>query len=122
MTLASQMASDVSSVFLNTEEHAEAVTRVPVSGGSASVLAVWEPDEYQSIAGPRVDMSAGRRVERTGRLFISSTQTALLTDTWTINGETWLPEKVGSSDFGCKIVFVKREDLQRTEKSGGTLR
>lgn len=120
MTLRSQILADVSTVFLNQEDFAESVTRYP--GGqspSASVVAIWEPEDYFTNTGPAVDHSIGQKIPRRGRLFVSASQTATQSDTWEIAGELWQTEKLGTAADGLRIVYLRRDDLIRREQAGG---
>ncbi len=47
MTLASQMQTDVSSVFLDTEEHAEAASYTPSGGVATDITIIVEREIYE---------------------------------------------------------------------------
>lgn len=117
MTLASQMAADVGAVFLNTDEHAQSVTYTGPSSGAASssVTVIFEPEEQaESTNEPKPMESRGKEQERRARLFLASSDTVAVEGTFTIGGETWVVESVGSVLAGMRSVSIVRRDQQRT--------
>lgn len=103
-TLKAQIASDVSAVFLNEEEHADSVTRYPLGDTAAGepVTAIWEEDDPQQL------LKSGKESERMGTLSIAEDQTADDRDRWLINSEIWDAVTVGRIEEGMKTVRVKR--------------
>ena len=113
-TLKEQIASDVSSVFLNTDEHADSITRYPLGDTAAGepVTGIFEEDD------PKQLLQAGREIERMGTLHISEYQTADGRDRWKINDEIWDAESVGRIEDGMKTVRLRRiiEEFRNTTR------
>jgi len=123
MTLADQMASDVTNVFLITDEHAVEVTRVPASGSSVTgIPAIWEPeDSKMRSAQNEVTHDTGKSLVWRGRLYLSSSLTVAETDQWTIDGETWQCVEIGKPSGGMLAIDLQRKQRTQTNKSSGML-
>ena len=123
MTLADQMASDVSDVFLNTDEHAETITRVPASGDPVTgIAAVWEPEDSRMRAAQNdVVHDSGKALVWRGRLYVSSDLTVAETDSWTIDGENWECMEIGKPSGGMLAIDLQRKDRKHTNRSSGKL-
>lgn len=121
MTLASQMETDVADVFLNTDEHAQTVTRV-AGGVSTSVNAVWEPMESQSdTTGPEVTHETGKALVWRGRLYVASSQTVAETDEWTIDGETYQCVEIGKPSGGMRVIHLQNKKRVHTNQGSRVL-
>lgn len=122
-TLDDMMEEDIAAVFLDTDEHAEAISYTPVGGVLRSISAIVEFDEQILTS----DFSDGRGAAKTARLFIAHNDTdgvaspvegdaVTLADssTWKVKGQ---PD---SDNFGgCWLTIVRWE---QTEKSGRNFR
>lgn len=106
MTLASQMLSDVSSVFLNTDEHAAAYAYTKRSGSTGTVDGVWELDEV-----PNLELTRGEENCHTGKLHVAATTTLKRDDVVTINSQAWTIAGVGAVNAGMQTITLKRQDV-----------
>lgn len=89
MTLKTQIAADVLTVMLNTNEFADDGTYTPHGGEAKSITGVFTEEMPETRDGPD-----GLYDVRTARLFISTNATSGIAapakgDTWTLNGEIW---------------------------------
>lgn len=113
-SLKDQIAADVSSVFLNTGEFADQVTRYPLGDTAAGkpVIGVFEEDDPQEL------LKSGKEIERMGTLHIAEDQEADSRDRWKINEEIWDAESVGRIEEGMKTVRLKRivEEYRNTTR------
>ena len=108
MTLKQQMAADIAGVFLNTDEHADSITRY-IQGSESnteSVDAVF--DEKDSSR----DEQRGEDNVRRACLYLDPDQETTVDDGWLIEGNRWETVSEGS-DGGMKVVQIQRVDEQR---------
>lgn len=115
MTLKSQMAADIDAVFLNTDEHADSVTRYIVGSTSntESVTVVFEPQSSQR------DTQRGQENVRTALLYMNAGQSTDSGDGWLIDGERWEHHDYHSDNInGMKIVEIVRHDRDQTDRAG----
>lgn len=105
MTLADQMLSDVSTVFLNTDEHAGTYTyTAPRTGTTSSVVGVWDIDET-----PNLEVTRGLENILTGKLLVDEAETIKKDGSFSINGETWQVESVGGENVGMRTIVLTRQ-------------
>lgn len=104
-TLAELMLTDVSDVFLNTNEHAATYTyTAPRTGTTTSVTGVWSVDET-----PNLDVTRGVENCMSGELLVASSVSVLRSGTFSINGETWNVERVGPVNVGMRVLSLTRQ-------------
>lgn len=114
MSLATQIQSDVSDVFLNTSDFAESVTRYPLgaTGSPESVTAVFaERDASQ-------DTTRGDDNNRTATIHVASSVDADPRDTWLINSEVWETTAVKGSGDGMAVIELRKRERMRTRPVG----
>lgn len=104
MTLSSLISSDVSSVFLNTGEFAETVTRYARGSASSqtSLTAVV------SLEQPDFESSRGRGFEIRGAAMFASTVTLNQADALIVRGERYEVRTVKPAAFGIIEVTLVR--------------
>lgn len=110
MTLKSLITSDVTSVFLNTDEFAERVTRYPCGdrvGGGFSVTGVFEEQE------PAKDTSRGQANVRRGTLHVAAGTDVSDNDSYLINSELWQLESWGRTDSAMMALELVRHEEHR---------
>lgn len=121
MTLREQMESDVSSVFLNTDEHAETVTYTPKNGTARSVTVIIDED------GSLTDLDGNRIGKNVAQVFAERSESGIPTpalgDTiaLTRNGISFLLSYAGiftdADEFGWWLTF----NVSRTERISGNV-
>ena len=105
-TLKDLMASDVTDVFLDTDEFAEQVIRYAggnVNGRAVTLLAVvtWHPTV--------TDYSSGRATERTGELMVAAGDTWKVTDAVKIGTQMVQVQTIGPEQYGKQTIgFIQR--------------
>lgn len=124
MTLADQIVSDVSDVFLKTDEHAETVTHYPqddrLNGVSRTALVFL--DEEDDAGGDVMDRS-GERIHRQCLLELPASVTvnceneARRHDTFLIGGELWRAHRIRGRDAGAQTVELRRNEQITTKRS-----
>lgn len=119
MTLSSLITSDVSGVFLNTDDFAETVTHWPlgVSANAASVTAVFIEGQGGS-EDPRRDLSRGEEVVHRARLYVPSGTSTDERDIWVVNSVQWQTLAVGPTEGGMTTVQLQRNDRERRTGRG----
>lgn len=118
MTLKAQMAADVDSVFLNTDDFAATIQQQPagVVANEIDVVAIFIP------ADPMRDDDRGEGEIHRGELYLADSVTVHLDDTWTINAQTWKTERNGDVEDGMRCVRVVRRDPIYTTHPGRAVR
>jgi len=112
VTLASQMSSDVTGVFLDTEDHAVSVIRRPARGGNTSdIVGVFDVTESE------VDVMNGKRVIHKAKLECAASAVIENEDTLTVGAEIWTVHAVGPANVGMKCVQLQRVE-QKHQGSG----
>lgn len=115
MTLASQIISDVTDVFLNSDEFAESVSYTPFGSSAKSINAVVEYEETVESS-PQID---GRGRVKRARMYISTDATDGVAtptnkDTVEINSADWNVVGSPESDAGMWVLSIER--FESTEK------
>ena len=112
MTLASQMLSDVTSVFLNSDEHAETVTRTPYNGGApTSFLAIVD------VLETTLDEKSGKQELRRASMMFASSVTINIDDTITYGGVVLIVKTVSLASVGMKTAMLTRS-VKRSQQAG----
>lgn len=101
----------------------EDVVRVPVTGEQEDLVGIWKEysEDLLSANHPQRELNEGERVERHGLLCVPRTQTVLRTDEWSILGELWQVQRIGSKFGGWRELYLQRDDKVRTTKPGRKL-
>jgi len=109
MTLKTDMAADLSTVFFNTDEFAEAATLTPKGGSAKTINIVCEEESLssQSIFPPGDVMTI--LVQYTDH------NTPLLGDTYTINSVTWYHNQVLSGGRGEGVWHIEVSRSKRKQ-------
>lgn len=122
-TLAEQIEADVSSVFLNTDEFAESVTR--------HVAGIADAETDVSATGVFIEDAADRQYEtgdqivRMATLQIAETVTVADRDAWTIRSQRWdicNGEYGQRVDGGMRTIRLKRVEKIQTSRGERMLR
>lgn len=118
MTLASQIVSDVETVFLNTDDFAEEITHYPLGEllSETTITAIVDlTDEIKSPASggsvkedPRGP--AGQRIYRNCRLHVAATLSIDDRDKFLINDQTWSVKRIAGRDSGMLVVWLTRAE------------
>lgn len=106
MTLAEQIVSDATSVFLNTDDFAESVTLLRSDSSVETVTAIADvfPQEWNEF---------DKVWEQRGFVEVLSTTPAERADKWEVGGVVFKVEKLGADRRG-----MRRIDLIRQVKTG----
>ena len=106
MTLSEQVVADVATVFLNTDDFAETVTRIASDGTRDGFTAI--ADTFQE------EWNEFDKVwEQRGFVELASTVTVSRSDKWDVNSKEFKVEKIGDDRHG-----MIRIDLIRHVKTG----
>jgi hypothetical protein len=102
MTLASQIASDVSAIFLELDDFAVQMRRY-VGGDSANQVVftgiiTWQATTYEE--------DRGRGTRRRGEILVADSVDVAVTDSILIGTDLAQVEAVGQSQDGAKTVYV----------------
>lgn len=116
MTLASQLVSDVSSVFLETDDFATSVTQYPlgVVANAVTLTAVFDQDDDNGQPGH--DSMFGNRLMRQARLELAATVTVTCgethreRDTFLIAGILWGAVRIIGRDSAMQTILVEYQD------------
>ena len=112
MTLASQMLSDVTSVFLNSDEHAETVTRTPYNGGApTSFLAIID------VLETTLDEKSGKQELRRASMLCASSVVVNIQDTIKVGTVNCLVKSVSLASVGMKTCMLTR-GVKTSEQAG----
>jgi hypothetical protein len=117
MTLASQIVSDVPTVFLNTDDFAETVTYYPRGRAKLSIAADVRRREDTRVTG--FDDGRSKKKEATIHIQSSAVDSAI-GDRITFDGVTW--EVVGRSQRGGGMQTLELASVESVEKSPGDRR
>lgn len=103
MTLATQIDTDVSAVFLQTDDFAERVIHYPNGREDQAVrvtaLVTWTPEQQE--------FSRGRANLRRGELLLDSTGlTVTVKDGWRIDSWRYDTESVSTDQYGAVTVKI----------------
>lgn len=105
MTLADQMASDVTDVFLNTDEHATSFTYTPPLGGTpGSVTGIWELGETKV----EKDHQGNVEVVHPATLLVESGEVFAREGILTVANESWPVTVVGKDNAGMRVIQFER--------------
>jgi hypothetical protein len=124
LTLKQQMTADVSAVFLDTDEHAEAVIHYPAGNlaAPATVNAVVDRDSESSSGlagdGSQIDTRAAVKIRRSAVLEMSASVTVTETSgshqaspsLFEFDGHRWRAVRVLERDDDLQLVLVTRLD------------
>lgn len=103
MSLASQMLSDVQSVFLNTKDLATTMYRQPARGGSQTpFVGVFD------LRDSTVDTTNGKRIVHKADVYCESSTVVANEDVITVGSDCWTVSAVGAAVNGMKTVQVQR--------------
>jgi len=116
MTLKEQMSADVSAVFLNTNEFAQAVTYTPSGGGGSSINAVFDES-----ADPSYEEDGKIKIRR-GTLVISIADVSAPAhgDAVTVSSEAWEVLSITWKDAYMASLELRR--IETIERSAPTHR
>lgn len=112
MTLASQMLDDVSGVFLNTDEHAETVTRTPRAGGSTTSFTA-----IVDVLETTLDEKSGKQEIRRATMLCASSVTVAIEDTIAVGGVNLMVKSVSLASVGMKTCQLTR-GVKKSEQAG----
>ena len=119
MDLADQMNDDVSSVFLNTSEHAESVTFLAVGKTPVTISAIINREEGALVIGA----PDGQLLTRRAVLYISTDSTDGIEnitekDVLYFDGRQWkLMERPQNDGYGMQMVRVVEHTRQEISRS-----
>lgn len=127
MTLAAQIVSDATDVFLNTEDFAEAVTHITYGGTATSRTAIFFRDTEQDDpftnrddlreSGSAVRDDRGIRIRKQGILELPTSVAVDDRDTFIIDGTTWSVVRIANGrDSGLQSVMVSDNTPINTRK------
>lgn len=118
MTLKDLMASDMTDVILNDDEHAISVTQWPqgVEGSAVSpITAVFNAIET------RRELTRGVEYVFRATLTLLASVTVNPQDVWVIDEVTYQTLKIGDAEEGGRIIEIQRNDKDHTSGSGTLL-
>lgn len=105
MTLSDLMQSDVTDVFMNTDDFAETILRYvngdPDNTCQVTAIVSWYPTVPE--------MSGGRATKRRGEMLISSDDAVTKKDSFKIGDDRAEVEAVGPKQDGAQIVYLVQE-------------
>lgn len=109
MTLKDVMASDVTNVFLNTDEHAESVTRYSLGDTSNpdTLTVVWEEEDAED------DRQRGQELVRRAKLHVKTSDSPNVKDRWRKGSQNWETESVGPVEGDLTVVTVIRHEEEK---------
>lgn len=127
MTLAAQIVSDVTGVFLNTDDFAESVTHITYLGVATTRTAIFFRDTEQDDtftnrddlreSGSAVRDDRGIRIRAQGVIELPTTVTVDDRDTFIIDGTTWNVVRIANGrDSGMQSVMVADNTPINTRK------
>ena len=112
MSLASQIAADITSVFLNTDEVARSVTRYPlgVVPNAVPITVIWEPDDDEKRNSGQHE-ERGRDNIRMGWLRVAAAAAVVPADRWLIDSAVWETQGIQTVDGMqyARLVRVENE-------------
>lgn len=112
MSLASQMLSDVQSVFLNTKDLATTMYRQPARGsGQTAFVGVFD------LRDSTVDTNNGKRIIHKADLYCDSATVIENEDLITVGSDCWAVHSVGVTVAGMKMIQLQRVE-QKHQGSG----
>ena len=102
MTLAAQILTDVSAVFLETDDFAETILHYPLGQEDRAVqvtaLVTWGQEQEE--------FSRGRATTRRGEIFIASGTTISVKDAWRIGNLRYDTESVSTDQYGGQTARI----------------
>lgn len=119
-TLAQQIVSDATTVFLNTDDFAQTVTHYTYNG--SSFTSTSRTANFDEFGGAVEDTQIGRRFVRRAIIDLPATVTVVCNDDqakcdyFTVSGERWDVESVPERDAGMVSVQVVRYEKVATRK------
>lgn len=123
MTLKTEMAADVSAVFLDTDEFASSVTHRPlgVSADDVAVTAIVELDfedgsGLAGASGEPHETQDGERDVRYAAIEISTSVSHDYRDQWVISSEVWHAVRVLSRDDDMQRILLRRWEGASTRR------
>lgn len=105
----------VTTVFLNTDQFADSITRRPlgVSADDVAVDAIFEEMPQSK------NFEGGEQVERTAHLHIDVSTVVDESDEWVIDSVVWQTVKPGRVENGFRIVTIQRNNYKNRRMTGG---
>jgi len=114
-TLADDLVSDATAVFLNTNDFARTVSRLP--GGEGSGVSVVAIIDDMGDGGLEMETASGVMVQRTMRLEVAESQAVTYDDQWVIDGERWETIGCPPGRDGIRVVTVRRTDQMKQRRT-----